>query len=144
NQGLLAWKVVCTAETAARAANTRIHSLHLAWNRGLVYRVFGELHLAEKELRRAQEGLASARLPFQYALVSLDLACVLIPSGNLAEVKELAQQAYEIFQAEGIEERALAAGLAFHRAAEAERLTQEMALELTDFLVRYRYRQDHP
>jgi len=73
------------------------------------------------------------------ALVSLDLASVRAAQGRLAEVRELAEEAYAVFKAERLERRALSAFLVLYQAAQAETVNAALARRVADFLVRFQY-----
>jgi hypothetical protein len=75
-------------------------------------------------------------LAYDYALVSLDLALVLLEHGRTAEVAELAGEMVWIFKAQGVHEQALAALRVFCAAAEREAATVERTRRIVRFLRR--------
>lgn len=138
-QGLQAWKVVCSAETALTIAGSALHRMRLRWAKGLAYRTLGETRSATRQLVVVREHFLEEDRPFLTALVSLDLAATYAAQGRAQEVKDLAEEAYTIFRAEGLETRALTAFLMFRDAALAERLTEELAVRVANFIARHQY-----
>ena len=140
-QGFLAWKAVCRLETISLLFDRGPHAARLRWLTGITYRALGELESAEKELRIARDALLAGEDAFRAAVIALDLASVLAARGDLAAVRELAEEARLVFVAQGLEERASAAFLAFYRAAQADEVTLGLAARVADFLVRHQYQR---
>ena len=100
-------------------------------------------------LRRLPEALASfeqARqvfnrrgLAFDFALVTLELAVLLLEQGRTGEVKTLAEEMLPIFRAQKVERETLAALQLFYDAAQRETATVDLARRLVRFL----YRAEH-
>ena len=72
-------------------------------------------------------------------IVNLDLAAACAAQGKIREVQEIAQEAYAIFRAEGLDKRALAALIVLQRAALTEKLTEALAVRVANFIVGYQY-----
>lgn len=134
-EGLLAWKVVCAAEIAASLLDNTTHQLRLKWIKGITYRSFGELDKARDLLWEVRENLLSSRQSFKAALASLDLASVAAAQGDYKVVRQLAEEAYAIFNTGRLGRRALAAFLLFYRAAERDQLSEELAVRVANFVV---------
>ncbi len=132
-------KVVYRAETMATLAESESHQLRLRWVKGIAFRALGEAEDAEKELRTVREQLAEVGPKFRAAIASLDLAAACAAQGKVSEVQEIAREAYAIFQAEGLDRRALAALLVFQEAAAAAELTEVLAVRVANFIVGYQY-----
>jgi len=94
--------------------------------RGKVAWATGKTAEAEKRLNRAREGFVAAGLGYETALVSLDLALVLLKKGETARVRTIAREALRIFGAQEVHPEAFAAFKLFHDAALAEHLTREV------------------
>lgn len=139
-RGLAAWKILSVAEPMARALEEEGHLTRLRWIKGVAYRALGELEAAQRELATVHGKLLAEGASFRAALAALDLAAVHAARGRSEEVRRLAAQAHATFVASGVERRALAAFLVFHRAAMADRLSVELAVRVANFLVR---RQHH-
>ncbi|MDX1503495.1 MAG: hypothetical protein R3325_14135 [Thermoanaerobaculia bacterium] len=136
--GEQARRVLGVAEGVATLVGGRSHSTRLQWIRGIAARAEGELAAARTLLQRVRETLAEEGSRFRAALVSLDLAAVHAAAGRPGEVRRLAEEAYSIFRAEGLERRALAAFLLFYRAARSERASEELAVRVANLLARRR------
>jgi transcriptional regulator with XRE-family HTH domain len=92
-------------------------------------------------LYEAREGLEQVRrelgkLPYDYALASLDLALVYRQEGHQAEIKVLAREMIVLFEAQGVHREALASLLLFQEAAQKEAVTVAMVRRLQDYLAR--------
>ncbi len=109
------------------------------WIKGIACRSLRQLDDAEYFIRQARENLARLDAKLKLAISSLDLACVYAAKGKLSEVKQLAEEAYAIFKAQGLEERALTAVVLLREATEAERVTEGMAVAVANFLARFPY-----
>ncbi len=140
--GLLALKVLHQEETVSALVGSESHQLRLRWVRGIAYRVLGQLPEAEKELRAVRRQLAQDGPRFRVGIASLDLAAVCVAEGKIAEVKELAEEAFAIFRAEGLDRRALAALVVFRQSAAAEELTEALAVRVANFITAHQYNRD--
>jgi hypothetical protein len=89
--------------------------------------------VAFAEVRQTFEALS---LTFDYALVSLDLAFVLLELGRTAEVCSVAEKMLAIFEAQGVHREALAAVRIFSEAAKREAATVELTQRVARFLRR--------
>ncbi len=122
----------------AFADSQRLYTQH-HWIKGITYRVLGDLERAEKELLDVRAELAASEASYLTAIVSLDLASVYAAQRDFDKARQLAEDAYTIFKAEGLEERALTAVLVLQEAAEAERVTEGLAVAVANFLARFPY-----
>jgi hypothetical protein len=77
-------------------------------------------------------------VPYDAALVSLDLAILYAQEGQTAELERLAAVAMPAFESCEVHREALAALLLFQQACEEERLTFQLARQLAAFLKRER------
>ena len=93
----------------------------------------GEARAAFEQARRV---FGQRELAFDYALVSLEMAVLLLEQGRAAEVRTLAEEMLRIFRAQKIEREALAALRLFCDAARRETATAELARRLVKFLHR--------
>jgi len=94
---------------------------------------------AAAAFQQAREDFATRQLPYDRALVTLELAALLAGRGRAAEVKELARRAAPVFVALAIHPEAERALEIFRAAAAEERLSAELARRL----VAYFYRAPH-
>ncbi len=114
-------------------------NLHHQWTRGITFRALGDLKQAEKDLRAVRDRIAESEGAYRAGIVALDLGCVYAAQGRFAAVRNLAEETYAIFKAEGLEARALAALAVLREAAEAERATEGLAVAVANFLARFPY-----
>jgi hypothetical protein len=86
--------------------------------------------------RRARRDSLEHPLPYDYALMSLDLSLALLEEGRTAEVREIAEEMLWIFKAQEVHREALAALRLFCEAAKHEAATVELARRVERFLRR--------
>lgn len=115
--------------TLAEAVADPLDLVRLRWAEGRIAAALGRADEAEAAFRATQDELLAARLPWDAALVTLDLAELLLRHGRAAETRELAEQTLPIFQALHVHREALAALVVFQRAAEMDGLTVALVKE---------------
>ena len=115
---------------------TRIDLLRFHWLAGDIAANLGQPERAEECLRRARSGFLTENIPLDVALVSLDLAILILKQGRTAETKELVAEVVPLFHAIHIQREALAAALLFAAAVERETLTLRHLEELSSLLRR--------
>jgi tetratricopeptide (TPR) repeat protein len=103
--------------------------VRLRWIEGRIAAALGRAGEAESAYRATQDELLAARLPYDAALVTLDLAALLLQQGRGNEARSLAEEMLPIFQARQIHREALAALAVFQRAAEMDGLTVALLKE---------------
>jgi transcriptional regulator with XRE-family HTH domain len=108
----------------------------VVWLEGKVAAGLGRLGEAQADFERARRVFHRRELSFDYALVSLELALLLLEQGRTAEVSTLAGEMLWIFQSQGVEREALAAIRLFCDAAKRETATVELARQVVKFLYR--------
>ncbi len=98
----------------------------------------GRVEDAERGFEQTRRLFASHKPPLglDYALVSLDLALLLLKHGRASEAKTLAEQMMWIFSGQGIRPEALAALRVFCEAAKQETATEELTWRVIRFLHR--------
>jgi tetratricopeptide (TPR) repeat protein len=106
------------------------------WVKGQIERGLGQIESAESLLLAARNGFLEADIPYEAALVSLDLAVLYAEQSRTDELKQMATEMLPIFTSLGIQREALAALMFLKRAADAERLSVEVAGRVADFLRR--------
>jgi tetratricopeptide (TPR) repeat protein len=114
------------------------------WVEGKIARGLGQLPQAEALFLAAREGFLAEGIPYETALVSLELALLYAEQGRSAELKGLAAGMVPIFASRQIHREALAALAVFQRAAEAERAGVEVVTEIGDYLRRARHAPELP
>jgi hypothetical protein len=113
--------------------------LRLRWLEGRVIAGLGRRREAIETLSRVREELASLEIPFDVALVSLELAVLYLEAERIQEVKTLARQLRPIFQAQGVPREALAALKLFRDAAEREAVTLDLARRFVNYFHRAQF-----
>jgi tetratricopeptide (TPR) repeat protein len=106
------------------------------WLTAKVAAGLGRLAEAREGFEKVQTVFIRRELTFDYALVSLELAVLLLEQGRTTEVKALAEQMLEIFRTQQVEREALAALRLFCDAARRETATVELARQMVTFLHR--------
>lgn len=104
----------------------QINWLRLRWLEGRISAGLGDLARAETAFRQVREGFVSNDLPYKQALVSLDLAMVLMRQGRDGEVLALVKEMVQTFSVLGIEREAYAAILVLREMAEREMATLDL------------------
>ena len=112
------------------------------WVKGKIARGLGQAGEAESLLLAARDGFLTEDIPYETALVSLDLAQLYAEQGRTAELKRLAAELVPIFASRQIHREALAALAFLQRAVEAERAGVEVVERVADYLRKARYAPD--
>ncbi|HEY0552902.1 MAG TPA: hypothetical protein VGG20_01460 [Thermoanaerobaculia bacterium] len=90
------------------------------WVRGKIAKGLGQTQQAENQLLAARDGFVAEGIPYDTALVSLELALLYAEQGRTEELKRLAAEMVPIFASRHIHREALAALAFFRQAVEAE------------------------
>lgn len=104
------------------------------WVKGKISRGLGQLEQAESLFLAARKGFIEEGIPFDTALVSLDLAILYARQGRTADLKRLAEEMVPIFSSLHIHREALAALAYLKQAAEAEQATLELVTRVASYL----------
>jgi tetratricopeptide (TPR) repeat protein len=110
--------------------------LRLQWIEAQLERQRGGFEPAERLLREVRQAFAALEMPFDDALVGLELATLYAEQGRTAEIKQLALEMLPIFQALEIQREAIAALMLFRQAAEAETASLALIQHIAGFLKR--------
>ncbi|HEX5720438.1 MAG TPA: tetratricopeptide repeat protein [Thermoanaerobaculia bacterium] len=120
----------------------RCDLLHLRWMEGLAAMNLGQNDKAERIFIELIGAFTEDRLPYNVALVALDLSGVYARQGRTADVKHLASRMLPIFRSCEVHREALAALIVFQKAAEMEQLSVGLVDEVTTFLQRVQRNPD--
>ncbi|HVT16590.1 MAG TPA: helix-turn-helix transcriptional regulator [Thermoanaerobaculia bacterium] len=123
------------AELAPRYA-AKLDRIRVRWLAGRIAAARGRADEALALLREVRAGFAAEKIPYDTALVTLELAALLAERGATAEVKTLARQLAPVFRALGVGREMLASLALFQRAAEQEVVTAALARRLAEELRR--------
>jgi tetratricopeptide (TPR) repeat protein len=126
-------------ETLAEALRTELDAWRLRWLKARTWVGLGHREAAIKALSEVREHFETDKIAYDYALVSTELATLLLERGENRRVKEIADQMKWIFQGQRVHKEALAALALFCHAAKAE----EAEAGWTRRLVKYLYRAQH-
>jgi tetratricopeptide (TPR) repeat protein len=120
----------------ALALGQALNGFRVLWLRGRIDAGLGRKSEAEAALEQVRQAFYTQRIAYDFAKVTLELAVLYRSQGRLAEVKALAKQTLWIFEAQGVHAEAEKALRLFCEAAEAERLTIELARRILRYLER--------
>lgn len=112
----------------------RVFLVRLHWLEGVIARALRRSELAEGALQEARRGFLELSLPYEMALVSLDLAELYLETGKTREVARLASEVVAFFQSRQIHRDALAALLLFRDAARRDQVTVGLVRKVGDLL----------
>lgn len=108
----------------------------LLWLSARIAHGLGELAAAETAYSEVRRRYIEARLPYDAAIVSLDLALLYAEAGRPERVRQLAIDMLPVFQSREIHREAFATLMLFYEAAQAETVTVEMVRGLVAHLRR--------
>jgi tetratricopeptide (TPR) repeat protein len=109
------------------------------WVKGKIARGFGQVDQAESLFLAARDGFVAEGIPYDTALVSLELATLYAQQGRTGDLKRLAREMVPIFSSLNIHREALAALAYLKQSAEAERATLEVVSGVAVYLRRAQY-----
>lgn len=104
------------------------------WLAGRLAAAGGAAREAETLFREVREAFGQRDLAYDYALVSLDLAILLVEEGRAGDVAELARAMVPLFASREIHGHALAALALFQQSAAAETATMPFLRRLAAYL----------
>jgi tetratricopeptide (TPR) repeat protein len=106
------------------------------WLAGRIAAGLGRAAEAESALREVQRRFAEAGQAYDAAVVTMDLAALLLELGRNREVAALAAETFPVLVAQDVHHHALAALVAFTHAVERDCATPKLARDIANFLVR--------
>jgi tetratricopeptide (TPR) repeat protein len=109
------------------------------WVRGKIANGLGQPRLAESLFMAARDGFVEEGVPYDTALVSLEIATLYAAQGRTQDLKRLAQEMLPIFSSLQIHREALAALTFLKQAIEAERASLEVVTGVAAYLRRARH-----
>jgi transcriptional regulator with XRE-family HTH domain len=128
-----------TARAHLLKASGELNRVRLLWTEGRITAGLGDVEAGISLLSRVRGEYASRDMAYDVALVSLEMAVLYAGLGRTEQVKNLARHMTPIFRAQAIHREALAALTVFRKAAEKERVSEELAREMLSYLRRARY-----
>ncbi len=109
------------------------------WVRGKIARGLGQPRLAESLFMAVRDGFVEEGVPYDTALVSLEIATLYAEQGRTQDLKRLAQEMLPIFSSLQVHREALAALTFLKQAIEAERASLEVVTGVATYLRRARH-----
>jgi tetratricopeptide (TPR) repeat protein len=106
------------------------------WVKGKISFGFGRIAQAERLLLAARDGFIEDGIPYDAALVSLELAILYTREGRTDDLKRLAREIFPIFSSLQIHREALAALSFLQKAVKAEQASLELIARVADYLRR--------
>lgn len=104
------------------------------WVKGKIARGLGQAEQAESLFRAARDGFVAEGIPYDTALVSLELATLYAEQRRMADLKRLAEEMVPIFSSLNIHREALAALAYLKQAVDAERASVELVNGVAAYL----------
>jgi tetratricopeptide (TPR) repeat protein len=115
-----------------------LDGLRLRWTEANIAQGLGRLGAAEEGYRKVQRELLDLGYSLDAALVSLDLAALLLEQGRTDELKLLATEVHVVFESREVHHVAVAALLLFQKACAEQRITGELIRQIAAELRRER------
>lgn len=109
------------------------------WLKGRIVRGIGQSQQAESLFLAARDGFIAEGIPYDTALISLELATLYAEQERTADLKRLAEEMVPIFSSLKIHREALAALAFLQRAAEAEKASLQVVTQVAFYLRRAQY-----
>lgn len=120
----------------AVALRNELDLVRVSWLRGRIDAGLGCGQEAEAAFQQVRQALRARQIAYDFAKATLELAVLYRSQGRIAEVKSLARQTLWVFEAQRVHQEAEKALRLFCEAAEAERLTVELARRILQYLER--------
>ena len=115
-----------------------IDEVRLRWLEGKIAHLQGDLERGRAAFEEVRESFIERSMPYDVALVSLDLAAVHLREERFADVLRLAGEMLTIFRALDIDREAIAAIYFLERAAAARKVSLTLLAELASYIKRVR------
>lgn len=112
--------------------------LRRRWLLGRIHAGLGDVETARAAFEEVRAGAAERELPYELAMVSLELAVLLLERGETAAARRLAGEMLPIFRSRELHTHAMAALYLFRHAAETETATAAFARAVARYLQRAR------
>ncbi len=130
-----ALKYVHQAQQLVKGQKRSLARYRLLWVEGLIWCKTGSHARAEKLFRMALEGFQALKLPWEIALVGLDLAALLHLSGRWPELEDIASETYQRFRLLAADTKAIAALSLWNDAVKARTWDEEKLAQARQIIV---------
>jgi tetratricopeptide (TPR) repeat protein len=131
-------------QAQAEDSNNELDKVRATWLKGRVCDGLGRREEAIAALSQVREYLDHERIPFDFALATLELACAHLQAGRARQVRKLASEMLWIFQDQRVHKHALAAISLFCHTAELDALDEAWTRRLVRYLYRAQYKPTMP
>lgn len=111
-----------------------LNLLRFRWLEGRILRDLGQLGKAEEAFSEAQRGFVELDLPYNSALVALDLAEVYLQQSRSFKLRELVRGMFPIFQSRNVHREALAALILFRESVALHTADLDLVRRLAGYL----------
>jgi len=122
----------------AREPGRQLDRVRILWLEGKIASGLGKLREALISLAQVRRLFFELKIPYDYALVTLELAALLLQTGHVSQLRRLAGEVLWIFDAEGVPAEALRALTIFRAAVERDRASLRLSRRLLTLLERAR------
>jgi tetratricopeptide (TPR) repeat protein len=110
--------------------------LRRTWQEARIHAALGDPDRAEPLFEEARQAAGERELPYELAMIDLELAALHLDRGDTARVRQLAEQMVSVFRSGALHAHALAAVYLFQHAALTETATAGLAREVLAYLRR--------
>jgi tetratricopeptide (TPR) repeat protein len=104
----------------------RLDAVRAIWLEGRIAAGLGNDELAEQRFREARASFEEIKLPYDMALVSLDMAALWLRAGRIDDIKELIDETIAVFHARGIRRESIGMLLILREAFQKRKMTQAL------------------
>jgi tetratricopeptide (TPR) repeat protein len=123
-------QLIAELKELPRSLAEPLDGLRLRWTEANIAQGLGRLAEAEQGYRAVQHDFLNLGNGLDVALVSLDLAMLLLEQGRTEELKQLAAEIVVVFESREVQREAMAALLLFQQACIEDRITGELLRQI--------------
>jgi len=114
----------------------RLDAIKAIWLEGRIAAALGEDERSERRFLEARASFEEAMLPYDVALVSLDMAALWLRAGRTAEINSLIEETISIFRARKIRREAIGMLLVVREALQKDQATEALLRTVATELLR--------
>ncbi len=104
----------------------RLDALKATWLEGRIAAALGDASRAEQRFVEARTSFEEAELPYEVALVSLDMAALWLRAGRTADTRQVIDETISIFQARKIRREAIGMLIMLREALQKDEATEAL------------------
>jgi tetratricopeptide (TPR) repeat protein len=104
----------------------RLDAVKAIWLEGRIAAGLGDDERAEQRFREARESFEAVKMPYDVALVSLDMAALWLRAGRTSEIMDLIDGTITIFRSRGIRREAIGMLLVVREAFQKRQMTEAL------------------